>query len=257
MRAWLRRGHRWLGLVSIVFVLLLSATGIALNHSSDWGLDDRFVRWSWLLDAYGIHAPAPSASFADRAHRATLLGQRLYFDEAEVAEVAGELQGMVVLDPLVFLAAEDTAWVLTMTGELVQAMQLADEVPAAIERIGRAGDTVVLAGNGKVYRSDREVTAFDAWPNPDEDTIAWPGPSPVPDELMAILQDNYRGRGVSVERLLADVHSGRILPVAGSLVMDGVAILLIILSLTGLLMWTQHNRRENPGAPARGDRRRP
>lgn len=256
-RVWLRRGHRWLGLVSILFVLLLSTTGIALNHSSGWGLDSRFIRWAWLLDAYGIHAPAPSASFTDRAHRATLLGQRLYFDAEEVAEVAGGLQGMVVTNALVFLAADDAAWVLTTSGELVQAMEAADEVPAGIRRVGRAGDTVVLASNGTYYRSDSEISAFKGWPNPDENMIAWSRPSAVPDELLAMLQNKYRGSGLSIERLLADVHSGRILPVAGLLVMDGVAILLIILGLTGLLMWIQHDRRDKRAAATGSTRRRP
>ncbi|MDX1499627.1 MAG: hypothetical protein R3176_07005, partial [Woeseiaceae bacterium] len=68
--------HRWLGLAAVLFVLLLSVTGIALNHGSDWGLDRRYVSWDWAIAALGVRAPAPAASFADREHRVTQLGGR-------------------------------------------------------------------------------------------------------------------------------------------------------------------------------------
>lgn len=38
-RTWVRRLHRWAGVVALVFVLLLAATGIALNHTDEWRLD--------------------------------------------------------------------------------------------------------------------------------------------------------------------------------------------------------------------------
>jgi hypothetical protein len=61
----LRRGHRWVGLSLVIFVLFLSISGITLNHSVDLELDQRYVSWPWLLAAYGLDVPAPAASFAD------------------------------------------------------------------------------------------------------------------------------------------------------------------------------------------------
>ena len=54
-----RRGHRWAGGMLVAFVLFLSITGMALNHSHDLGLDRRYVTWSWILDAYGMDRPEP------------------------------------------------------------------------------------------------------------------------------------------------------------------------------------------------------
>ena len=52
-----RRNHRFAGGTLVAFVLFLSLTGIALNHSTDLGLDRRYVTWNWLLDAYGMGLP--------------------------------------------------------------------------------------------------------------------------------------------------------------------------------------------------------
>jgi hypothetical protein len=52
-----------------------------------------------------------------------------------------------------------------------------------------------------------------------------------------VLKEQYRGRGLSVERVIADLHSGRVIGIVGPFVMDVVAVLLIVLSLSGLLLW--------------------
>ena len=64
MQRVLGRLHRWLGLGSIAFVLLLSTTGIVLNHKDDFRLDRMYLSSSWLLDWYGVESPAAEASFA-------------------------------------------------------------------------------------------------------------------------------------------------------------------------------------------------
>ncbi|HSN52770.1 MAG TPA: PepSY-associated TM helix domain-containing protein, partial [Woeseiaceae bacterium] len=65
----------------------------------------------------------------------------------------------------------------------------------------------------------------------------------------------YRGRGVTVERVLDDLHSGRIFARAGTLVMDAVAVFMIVLSLSGFVLWLQRGRREAE-LERRADRRR-
>jgi uncharacterized iron-regulated membrane protein len=68
----------------------------------------------------------------------------------------------------------------------------------------------------------------------------------VPDELLQSLQAKYRGRGLSVERVLADVHSGRIVNITGPYLMDAVGLLLIALSVTGIVMWARPRKKSQP-----------
>ena len=46
--------HRWLGLASALFLLSLSITGLALNHTEFLKLDQVQVKNSFLLKRYGI-----------------------------------------------------------------------------------------------------------------------------------------------------------------------------------------------------------
>ena len=61
---------------------------------------------------------------------------------------------------------------------------------------------------------------------------------------MEVLEAAWRGRGLTVERLLLDLHSGRILGEAGPLLMDLVAVFLIVLSLSGLILSKVRNQRK-------------
>lgn len=236
-RAWLRRAHRWFGLAALLFVLFLSVTGIALNHTSAWQLDERYVSWSWLLDVYGIEAPAPAASFAAGDHRATLLGGRLYVDGRELARGIEALAGVVVTGDFVVVASEEDAFLLTATGELVERMSLRDTLAATIGAVGIADGRVVLRSGDAIFRFDEQLVTPEPWIADAYPGVRWSTSTPPAPGQLAAIEDMYRGRGVTVERLLEDLHSGRIFTRFGPFVMDVIAVLLILLSLTGLLMW--------------------
>ena len=234
---WLRRVHRWIGLAALVFVLLLATTGIALNHTSAWRLDETWVDWAWLLQAYGIDAPRPSISFAADGTRATLLGGRLYVDGREIARSIETLAGVAATGERVVVAAGDEVLLLTASGDLVERMDLASALPASITAVGLAGRHVVLQTGAGLFRFDDDLLNLAPAPDLRQDGVRWSAPSAVPPDDIARLQKLYRGRGITVERLLADLHSGRIVPRAGALLMDLVAVLLIGLGITGLMMW--------------------
>lgn len=241
-RRWFRRGHRWVGLSVVVFVLYLSISGIALNHSGDLELDRRYVGWSWLLDAYGLQVPTPTASFADGGHRATLLGERLFLDGRDVGQRASALTGIAALGPLVLIGGEQTVYLLTADGAFVEAIDLGSQVAGPIERLGRAGDRAILQSAGGLYRSDEDVAVFESWD--DVSVEHWSSATPPDAAEMEALDAAWRGRGLTVERVLLDLHSGRILSNTGPLLMDLVALLLIVLSVSGLIMSNVRNRRK-------------
>jgi hypothetical protein len=229
-----RRGHRWLGKTIVVFVVFLALSGIVLNHGDDMGLDQRYVSWPWLLDAYGLDMPEPAASFAAGSRRATLLGERLFIDdkETEVRETA--LAGLVSVGPLLVVGGESRVHVFLDSGELVETMDLRGELQGSIDRLGVADDRVVIESDGARWRADADVAFFEAWPEGGD--TAWSQASAPGSDELAALGTAYRGRGVTVERVLLDLHSGRIFGLAGKLLLDLVAVVLVVLSVSGLML---------------------
>jgi hypothetical protein len=239
----LRRGHRWVGLSLVIFIVFLSISGITLNHSVDLELDRRYVSWSWLLDAYGLEVPDPAASFADSGHRATLLGGRLFLDGRDIGHQESVLAGIASLGSLVVVAGERTVYLLTETGDFVEAIDLGSELNGPIEQLGRSGDRAILKSAGKLYRSDPDIALFEAWE--EESSDHWSVATRPNATEMAVLETAWRGRGVTIERLLLDLHSGRVFGSAGPLFMDVVAILFIVMSISGLVLSRARNRRRS------------
>ena len=208
----LRRHHRRIGTVLVALVLFLAVTGIVLNHSSDMGLDRRYVSWSWLLNAYGMGEPKPYA-------------------------------GKGTVGPLVVVGDATQVHVLLNSGELVETLDLGALLPGPIERVGQAGERAMLQSGGSLYRSDADVSAFDVWEEGAAVDVVWSTPVDPDAEGLEILQTAWRGQGLTVERVLLDLHSGRIFKLPGRLVLDLVGLGMIVLSITGLVLARRRSRK--------------
>jgi len=234
----------------VFFVLLLSVTGIALNHSNEWGLDRHYVRWNWAASALGIQAPEPSSSFADYGHRVTLLGRRTYFDKTEIDYEAEALIGLVMLKPLAIVATPHSILLLSEDGKLVQRIDLTAELPVPVNRIGRLDRQPVFETAGGLFVADADVTEFEPWSEEHKPDVTWSSTiDPEPGEIL-ILQDLYLSRSVTVEHLLLEIHSGRIFAVTAPLLLDLVAVGLIVLGFSGLGVW-RSGRQRKLGHPCR------
>ena len=201
----LRRVHRWVGATLLLFVVFLSVSGIAVNHASDFGLDRKYISWPWLLDVYGVKGPAPYA-------------------------------GKVSLEQLVVVGDGQRVHLLLETGELIESIDLGASLPGDIVRVGSAGGRAILDSGGTLYRSDEDVTLFEPWAEGTEHPISWSSEVDPDTAGLEVLQTAWRGQGLTVERVLLDLHSGRILALPGRLLLDLVGIAMIMLSITGLVL---------------------
>ena len=247
LRQFFRRGHRWLGVFVAVFVLLLALTGIALNHAVGLKLDQRHVSWPWLLDMYGIRMPEPTTSFVDGSFRATQVGDRLFINARDTGQAVDGLSGIVALDPLLLVADARTALVFTTGGERVEAFDLGSKLQGPIVRVGRDGGRAAILSDGELYLSDPEVTVFERATATARADVHWSTESALSVDDIAALEAAYRGQGIALERVLLDLHSGRIFGATGTLFMDIVAVGLILLGLSGLDLFRRRNRRESVG----------
>ena len=229
--------HRRIGIVAALLVLVLSLTGLALNHTDRLGLDERYVTWEWLLDRYGIEAPAEAVSYVADNTRITLMGDRLYADRQIQPVLFSALQGVVFADGFLAAAAGDAILLVTPDGQLVDRLGAESGVPAGIETIGVSDAGRILVGTAaSVYGAGMDALVWSPEPEPPGE-IRWAVADAADASLLNDLRQDFRGRIVPVERVLLDLHSGRIAGWVGTLLMDAAAVLLLVLALTGSWLW--------------------
>lgn len=227
--------HRLTGFIVAILVLFLAVTGIFLNHTSELGLDEKYIDLNWLLDWYEIKPAHAPVSYRAGGAWSTQVDSRLYFNDMELAENAGSLRGIVDIDGIFVLALEDGLLLLTEEGELIEKLTGLNGVPENIKKIGEYDDgRFILATAEGYFLTDIDVGN---WQRVSGNGTVWSEREEIPDEFLDRIMAKFRGKGLTVERVILDIHSGRLLGRWGVFIIDTVSILLVISVISGLLMW--------------------
>jgi hypothetical protein len=229
--------HRYIGLAAALFVIVLTVTGLLLNHTDDIGLDSIQVSSPALLDWYGIHAPANIRAFDAGTLTIAELNGQLYVNNARLPNIEGTLIGAVALDDMLLAAIGNQLVLLTRTGELVERLDDSTGVPPGMQAIGISdnGTTVIRTAQGD-YQADAGLMK---WSRVSAMNIRWALPATLDKTSRQQLDNAWRGNGLPLERIMLDLHSGRILGQWGVYLMDAAAILFLLLSASGVWLWAR------------------
>lgn len=234
----LRRVHRWLGLAAAVFVLIISTTGWFLNRTGDLAMGAQYVTWTPILEWYGIQPPRVETGYRlDDADWLVQAAGQLFLNHERIAVADGGLIGAVTLaePPIIVAAIPDRMYLFTLRGELIEKLDRSNRIPLPIANIGvtASGMLAVDAARGR-FEADEHVVS---WSPLTGDSVRWARPAPPPAGLRDNIAVEARQHILSWERLVLDLHSGRLLGRTGIILYDLVAIVLIVLAATGLYMW--------------------
>jgi hypothetical protein len=236
--------HRTIGIVAAVFAVFLSATGLLLNHTDRLDLGNIHLDNKWLLEWYELAPVQEPEAFQAGDHWISRIDSRLYFDAMDLEINISGLTGAVQADGMIIAALDDSLLLLTSQGELIERLTAVDNLPGEITGIGLKDEVspVLMTANG-IFVTDSELLV---WVPTTVTAADWSVAGQLPDDLLARLLQSYRGNGVSLERFILDLHSGRIFGGMGRLAADIAALLLLFLAVSGLwVLWLR--RRLNLG----------
>jgi len=234
-RFFLHRWHRRIGVVSALLVILLATTGVALNHTGGLRLDQYFPQNSLLLWPYDS-VIAPMQGF-DSSHGALLSSQGwLVYNEQRLTPCEQLLSATQNPD-FILIACRQSWHLLSSQLQLIESFNPellgfnSDSGPAvSVEPVlGVAGETLAVK-DGRSWR------VF----NPDylmlENEISGSVKTQPLSQFPAV------NSSISLQRIVLDIHSGRWFGRWGVWMMDMAAIVLILLSISGLWLWWSRGR---------------
>lgn len=234
----LRRWHGRLGVFATVFFLFLATTGIALNHTAALGLNAYRFHAAWLARWYGIASEFPVHGYAVGNDLLVGANGRWLFKNKMIAEDVPEPLGIVESDGVLYIATERSLYVYLADGRRVEKISGKSLPTAPILAIGTIHSQVALRGTAEVYSSPDGID----WKKTAGTGAAWSRPTAIPlsarEHIAALLAP-----GISVETLLADMHSGRILGAWGPTLVDLIALILVALAVSGSSVFIRSNRR--------------
>ena len=244
--------HRSLGLAVAVFVVVLAITGLLLNHTSELGLKQKHLHIPWLNQMYGLRAPACTAAYVVDSRWLSLWDGRVFLDgHALDVPLSRQLHGAFVQEGLLVVVSAEQLSLFSMQGELVDRIDYpAQRSPS---RAGKDAQAVVLEFTEPALRLqlNQGLTALEAVQTGSNGGVIWAEKSALPETLRASIAQDYQGEGITLERLVLDVHSGRIAGRLGVYVMDAVAIGMLLLVMSGAALgWLRRRKGKSPAGDA-------
>ncbi len=235
LRRFVWQWHRRFGVAIAVFVVLLSITGILLNHTDSLDLDGINIQNPAILSLYGIEKPVIT-SFSASNHWFGQLDQQIYFNESTLPGCSGILVGVVTLsvENLFALVCQNEMLLVSNGGELVERIGDLYQLPIPVSGTGACDKLPCLQSENSHFLIDINELS---WQKTNPDLYEPIQQVSAPNELLTFWQQNYIGQAISLERFILDVHSGRILGSFGVLIMDLSAILLSVLVISGVWLW--------------------
>lgn len=215
----LLRWHRRLAVVLMAWLAVLAATGIAINHANDWGLDRKplpglLTNWVYGMDG----GPENYCRTAPQA------GSECNAVFGRIALPSGEL-----------LLARNSLFLIDGAGRLVEKLPVTHAGLDVLMAGAVQGGAVYLRGESRTVRSSPELLVFralDSEEAEESDRFNWQSGET---EITVI----------SWERLLLDTHAARFLGPFAKAFNDIVAgaILLLVISGFGLHILRKRNDR--------------
>lgn len=235
LRLVLLRWHRRLGVAIALVLVMLVITGIILNHSSELELDRKPVRQALLLERYGVELPE-LVSYQFDGRTLSLVGSnRLFLDDKEIAYCQSPLRAAIHFQNGFVAVCHDQLLLLDSEGEIVERLSEAYGLPPGITSLAASGGQLWLQTENGDFTADLNSLLFT--PTAAPAAVAWVKPSTPSAGLRQQLTARYLGNDVHWERLLLDLHTGRLFGRWGVYLVDAAALGLLLLSLSGVWVW--------------------
>ncbi len=212
-------------------IVIVVFSGIALNHTGGLRSDERRITMPWILAWYGMNPEGePIASNAEGW--ALQWDDRLYWDGKLVAASTEPLMGAVSLGRIRVLATTTSLFLILPEGDLIERMDAPSLPPGRILEFGRLRDEVYLVTEEGRFLSQGEVSSWDRYQLAADVELAAIQTAPTEQREAALR--SFRGQGVTLYRVLLDLHSGRLFGSVGVWIVDAAALVLLFLTLTGV-----------------------
>ncbi len=236
----LRFAHRQGGLILSFFLLLLTISGVLLNHTVDFGLHDKSVPPTIAARYYSAEAVY---GYNVDSHYFYVLGDALFMDNIAVTVCAGDLSGVVTNAGEFVIGCDNELILVSAEGVYIERLGSAHGVPLGLSGVGQVKDKVLLRASN-TSTNIPTIYAFDPV------TLSTTTLSTT--TLSTTLEETARGEfpdlevipanvvlkeTVSWEQFILDLHSGHFLGQGGVWLMDFVALLLVLLAISGIIMF--------------------
>lgn len=228
--------HRRIGVFSALFIVILSVTGVLLNHTSRFNLDSNFISFPWVLSLYSVATPQiSSVSLGD--DWVSEVESKLFYNAKPLGECRGRLLNALIVSEYWLIACSEQIILYSNDHMVIEKIDGATGLPVPLQGFSQCGSGACMMAASQIYKIDTNALSWSKLTEKHAFDLSWNNHTPAPKHIIESLKAKTQSKIITWEKLVLDIHAGRYFGAAGPLVMDFVAFIFIILAFSGIYMW--------------------
>lgn len=232
----LREWHRKLGITSALFLIFLSLSGIALNHTKTLSLGKSLINSQWMHDHYGIKAPEDIRYFENK--KLSITNNYVWLENKLLTETNEPIISAAKFEKFWLILTSTQLVIFNSAGNLVDKLDTTLGLPENINKLGFSKQNIVVETPNGLYISDENLIDWQAFTQ--NDNITWFQQDEITANEINKASQRYRSQFLTLERIILDAHSGRIFGDIGVFIVDIIGFIIILLSISGIYIWLRY-----------------
>lgn len=233
---YLREWHRKLGITSAFFLIFLSLSGIALNHTESLSLGKSLISSEWLLDHYGVKKPELIRYFYNK--KISVTNNYVWLENQLLTETNDAIISATKYQQFWLVLTSSQLIIFDSLGNLIDKLDTTLGLPENINQLGINNNYIIVQTPTGLYKTDENL--IDWLKFTPKDAVSWFNEEAITEKEINQASQRYRSQFLSLERVILDAHSGRLFGDFGVFIVDITGIILILLSISGIYIWLRH-----------------
>lgn len=224
--------HRRVGVFIALVMAFMVVTGIFINHSHSLGWDVKPVYSKWIAKLYNIPIQKVDLGFSVQNHWVTQVSDYIYIGPKRIEKCNGKLVGARPYFEGVLILCSSRLVHLDYLGETIEVLPAPPE--GSIGFVSGTRSLVLAFPNFNNVFDEKRGEWLEA---EFSDGFELVSAQKLPQNLKRLLTSKATVPDLSWEKVILDIHSGRLFGNAGIYTVDFFALLMLILVFSGLFNW--------------------
>ncbi|OUS25475.1 hypothetical protein A9Q99_21370 [Gammaproteobacteria bacterium 45_16_T64] len=220
--------HRRVGLSISLLLLFITVSGVLINHSQELGWHKKLIYSHWVGEVYGMQSPLIESGFKIENSWVYQVGGMLYRDLEKIGGCSGALLSAVKYKNTYAAICENEFMIFDDNLEIIDSYI---DIPNDADSLLATKNAILLNARLTQYRWD-DIRGFVEPMEIRRRVLS--NSMTLPYSIKSKYLEITPVDNLTWEKVLVDLHSGRIFGAVGVMVVDVVGVLLCVLALTGV-----------------------
>ena len=239
----LRKLHKYLGFAFSLFILHLTVTGILLTYPKTFNIEDTYISNFFILKKYNMDTYKEVKGLVNIEDEVVIIKKNIYLNSKFVDKFSNEIINILYQkkeNKIIVLSKSNIALYFfeNIDNELEIIDIISIENTKKIKHLGLS-----LSDNKVILKNDNDYYNFDnnyqlKLVNEKDKNIKWSNINKINKKLAKYYLNIHQGKGVSLTRILTELHNGKFFGSIFTLILFFSSLSLIFLTLSSFIFAT-------------------